>query len=116
MEGGEWCEPILQVLNEEYVTSSCEVFDCMNLLIIDGFPFTPDEVESHPGADNTQTHFIPHNDSILEPESPAALHAILQQSGVLQQNIALVLQFVVCSNAVLTCDTWSLVIIMRPWK
>jgi hypothetical protein len=77
----------------------------MNLLVIDGCPFTPDEVESHPGADNTRTHLIPYNNSILEPESPGALHALLQQSGVLQQNVALVLQFVYCRNGVLTCGT-----------
>jgi hypothetical protein len=88
----------------------------MNLLIIDGFPFTPDEVESHPGADNTRTHLIPYNDSILEPEPPAALHALLQQSGVLQPNTALLLQFVICNSTVLTYGTGSLLIIICPWK
>jgi hypothetical protein len=105
IEAGEGCEPILYILNVGYVNSSREVFDYMNLLVIDGFPFTSDEVESHPGTDNTRTHLIPYNNSILEPEPPAVLHALLQQSGVLQQNVVLVLQFVFCRNAVLTCGT-----------
>ena len=105
IEAGEGCEPILRVLSKGYVTSSCKVFDYMNLLVVDGFPFTTDEVESHPGADNIRTHLIPYNNSILDPEPTGALHALLQQSGVLQQNVALVLQFVFCRNAVLTCGT-----------
>jgi hypothetical protein len=105
IEAGEGCETILHVLSEEYVTSSCEVFDYMNLLVVEGFPFTTDEVESHPGADNIRTHLIPYNNSILEPEPPGALQALLQQSGVLQQNVVLVLQFVFCRNNLLTCGT-----------
>jgi hypothetical protein len=53
IEAGEGCEPILHVLSEGYVTSSCEVFDYMYLLVVDGFPFTAHEVESHSGADST---------------------------------------------------------------
>lgn len=59
IEVGEGCEPIFDVLSEGYFTSSCETFDYVNLLVVDGFPFTTDEVESHPGADNIQTHLIP---------------------------------------------------------
>lgn len=77
----------------------------MDLLVVDDFPITPDEVESHPGADNTRTHLIPYNNSILEPEPSGALRAIRQQSGILQQNGVLVLQFVFCRNEVLTCGT-----------
>jgi len=94
----------------------------MNLLVVDGFPFATDEVESHPGADNIRTHLIPHDNSILEPETPGALDGLVQQSGVLQQNVALFLQFVFCRSALLTCDTdlfldvLSLVFIMYPWK
>jgi hypothetical protein len=105
IESGEGWEPILHVLSEGYVTSSCEVFDYSNLLVVDGFPFTPNVVESHPGADNIRAHLIPYKNTILEPETPGALHALLQQSGVLQQNVALVLQFVFCRNVVLTGDT-----------
>lgn len=105
IEAGEGCEPIRPVLSEGYATSCCEVFDYMNLLVVDGFPLTTDEVESHPGADNIRTHLIPYDSSILEPETPGALDGLVQQSGVLQQNVVLVLQFVFCRSAVLTCDT-----------
>jgi len=101
IEAGEGCETILQVLSEGYITSSCEVFDYTNLLVVDSFPFTTDEVESHPGADNIRTHLIPYNNSILEPESPGVLHALLQQSGILQQSVALFYNL----SFVLTCGT-----------
>jgi hypothetical protein len=41
----------------------------------------------------------------LESKPLAALHALLQQPGILQQNVAQVLEFIFCKNALLTCDT-----------
>jgi hypothetical protein len=55
----------------------------VNLLVVDGTPFVPDVVESHPGADDIRWQLIPHNESILEPYVSSDLQAFLQQPVVL---------------------------------
>jgi hypothetical protein len=53
-----------------------------NLLVVDGIPFVPDVVESHPGADDIGWYLIPHNDGVLEPYVSASLQTFLQQPVV----------------------------------